>query len=151
MSLPNLDRHASFGPLALRLGLGGVFVAHAYAKAAIYTFPGTVQFFEAQGFPGFMAYPVFATELVAGLALMAGFGTRWAALALMPVMLGALKPHLAAGWMFTSPGGGWEYIAFLLAALVAQFFVGSGAYAAESMRSRQPVEDARAGLRHDAC
>jgi putative oxidoreductase len=151
MSLRNLDRHASFGPLALRLGLGAVFLAHAYAKAAIYTFPGTAQFFEAQGFPGFLAYPVFAIELVAGLCLMAGFGTRWAALSLMPVMLGALKPHLAAGWMFTSSGGGWEYVAFLLAALVAQFFVGSGAYAAESWRRRLPAEDARRNLGHEAC
>lgn len=151
MSLRNLDRHASFGPLALRLGLGGVFVAHAYAKAAIYTFPGTAQFFEAQGFPGLMAYPVFAIELVAGLALMAGFWTRWAALALMPVMLGALKPHLAAGWMFTNPGGGWEYVAFLLVALVAQFFVGSGAFAADSLRRRLPVEEADTSLGHEAC
>ena len=156
MSLRDFDRLASFGPLVLRLGLGSVFVAHAYAKAFVYTFAGTAQFFEANGFAGFTVYPVFAIELLAGLALIAGFGTRWAALALLPVMLGALKPHLSAGWMFTSPGGGWEYVAFLIVALLAQFFVGGGAYAVEGVtqqrraaRARERVEPQE--LRHEAC
>jgi putative oxidoreductase len=155
MSLRDLDRHASFGPLVLRLGLGSVFVAHAYAKACVYTFAGSVQFFEANGFAGFTVYPVFAIELLGGLALIAGFRTRWAALALIPVMFGALKPHLAAGWMFTSPGGGWEYVAFLLVALLAQVLLGGGAYAVE--RQTAPLSrTARAGaephaLRHEPC
>src|SRR6478672_9194395 len=97
-----LSSRASWGPTVLRVGLGSVFVAHAYAKAAIYTFAGTVSFFESHGFPGFTVYPVFAAELLGGLALIAGYRTRLAALALIPVLLGALKPHLANGWMFTA-------------------------------------------------
>jgi putative oxidoreductase len=120
---------AGYGPTLLRVALGLVFVAHAYAKAAIFTFPGTEAFFEASGFPGWTAYPVFAAELAGGFALIVGFRTRWAALALIPVMLGALKTHLAAGWMFTSPGGGWEYPAFLIVALAVQACLGSGALA----------------------
>lgn len=124
-------RFASYGPLALRLGLGAVFVAHAYGKASVFTFAGTRAFFEANGFPGWTVYPVFVAELFGGLALLTGFRTRLVALALLPVMFGALAPHLANGWMFTGAGGGWEYVAFLIVALVAQVFIGSGAFSAD--------------------
>src|SRR5690349_1085255 len=93
-----LAPHASLAPLALRLGLGAVFVAHALAKAFLYTFAGTEQFFAANGFPGWTVYPVFLAELLGGAALLVGFRTRWVALGLIPVMIGALKPHLANGW-----------------------------------------------------
>jgi len=122
------DRYASYGPLALRVALGLVFIAHAYAKASIFTFAGTAQFFEANGFPGWTAYPVFAAELAGGVALVLGVKVRWVAAALIAVMLGALKTHLGHGWMFTGAGGGWEYPAFLIAALAAQWAMGPGAY-----------------------
>ena len=38
--------------------LGAVFLAHAGAKAFIFTFAGTAQYFEAHGFPGWTAWPV---------------------------------------------------------------------------------------------
>ncbi|WP_257458422.1 DoxX family protein [Archangium lipolyticum] len=117
------------GATVLRVALGAVFLAHAGAKAFIFTFAGTEQFFEAHGFPGWTAWPVFLAELLGGLALVAGFRTRLVALGLVPVMLGALKPHLANGWMFTNAGGGWEYVAFLILALVTQALIGGGAYA----------------------
>ncbi len=120
---------AAYGALALRLGLGVVFVAHALAKAFVYTLPGTVAFFESAGFPGWTAYPVFAIELLGGLALLAGAGARTASLALVAVMLGALSVHVPNGWMFNAPNGGWEYPAFLIVALVAQALLGPGAFA----------------------
>lgn len=134
---PRTPIPASLGPTILRVALGVVFVAHAWMKLSVFTLPGTAAFFESQGFPGWTAYPVFAGELVGGLALIAGFKTRWAALALVPIMLGALKTHLAAGWAFTNPGGGWEFPAFLIAALFAQAAIGSGAYALEGVRARR--------------
>ncbi|WNG19438.1 DoxX family protein [Cystobacter fuscus] len=131
------------GPTVLRVALGAVFLAHAGAKAFIFTFAGTVQFFAAHGFPGWTAWPVFLAELLGGLALVAGFRTRWVALGLVPVMLGALKPHLANGWMFTNSGGGWEYVAFLLLALVAQALLGSGPYALDGARARRVAPSGR--------
>jgi putative oxidoreductase len=119
-------------PTALRIALGTVFVAHAYAKAFVFTFAGTAAFFAAHGFPGWTAYPVFAAELLFGLALIAGYRTRVAALSLIPIMFGALVPHISLGWMFTNAGGGWEYVAFLLVALGAQALLGSGAYALDA-------------------
>lgn len=114
-------------PAILRLGLGAVFLAHSYAKIAVFTLPGTIAFFQGQGLPGWTVYPVLAVELFGGLCLILGYQVRLAALALLPVMVGALIPHAANGWMFSNPGGGWEYVAFLIVALTAQLLAGKGA------------------------
>lgn len=136
----HIDALSPLGPLVLRVGLGLVFMAHACAKPLVFTFPGTIAFFEALGYPGWTAYPVFVVELLGGLALLLGFRTRLVALALVPVMLGALQAHLPNGWMFSAAGGGWEFVAFLLVSLGAQALLGSGAYAldgATTARSRR--------------
>lgn len=122
-------RSAPYAVLLLRVALGIVFLAHAYAKLVLFTLPGTAQFFAAHGFPGWTAYPVCALELFGGLGLIVGAYPRWIAIALLPVMLGALTVHWPNGWSFTAPDGGWEYVAFLIAMLVAQALVGDGAYA----------------------
>lgn len=137
-SLPALagDRLASlsaFGPTISRVGLGIVFLAHAYAKAALFTFAGTEAFFTAHGFPGWTVYPVFAGEVLGGLALITGFRVRAASIALIPIMLGAIVPHVKNGFWFTSPNGGWEYPAFLVLALFAQALAGAGALSASSL------------------
>ena len=122
-------RSAPYAVLLLRVALGIVFLAHAYAKLMVFTLPGTARFFAAHGFPGWTAYPVFAIELVGGLALIVGAYPRWIAIGLLPVMMGALSVHLPNGWSFTAPDGGWEYVAFLIAMLAVQALVGDGAYA----------------------
>ena len=108
-SLRSLDhklaRLTVYAPTALRAALGLVFVAHAYGKAAVFTFPGTEAVFIANGFPAWTVYPVFAAELLGGLALLAGFRVRAVALALLPVMFGAIVPHAGNGWLFSSNGG----------------------------------------------
>jgi putative oxidoreductase len=130
-----LARYSHLAPTALRVALGTVFLAHAYGKAAIFTFAGTEAYFQANGFPGWTVYPVFIAEIVLGLALILGYRTRLAALALIPVMLGAIKPHLGNGWMFSSNGGGWEYPAFLIVMLVVQAALGSGSYGIDTLKS----------------
>ncbi len=122
-------RLKSYGAFALRLALAVVMIAHALLKLLVFTLPGTAAFFAAHGFPGWTAYPVFALELSGGLLLAAGLGVRFVAAGLIPVLAGALLVHLPNGWMFTAPGGGWEYVAFLIAALVAQVLLGPGAFA----------------------
>jgi putative oxidoreductase len=124
-------------PVILRLGLGAVFLAHSYAKVAIFTLPGTVAFFETHGLPGWTVYPVLAIEVVAGLCLVLGIRVRLAAAALLPVMLGALVPHASNGWMFTNSGGGREYVAFLLVALAAQVLLGRGTLLPPSQGERR--------------
>jgi putative oxidoreductase len=58
---------------------------------------------------------------------------------LIPVMLGALGPHWNNGWMFTNQGGGWEYVAFLIAALFSQLLLGPGAWAVASPNAPRPA------------
>ena len=59
---------------------------------------------------------------------MLGVQARWVALLLSPFLLGALAAvHSANGWVFTAPGGGWEYPAYLFVLCVAQALLGDGA------------------------
>ena len=64
-----------------------------------------------------------------GLALILGFMTRWAALAALPIMIGAIVPHAGNGFTFSNTGGGWEYPVFWTIALAVQAMLGDGAYA----------------------
>jgi putative oxidoreductase len=76
---------------------------------------------------------VFWIEVIAGLALVLGIGTRIATVAVLPVLLGALWVHLGNGWVFSQPNGGWEYPLYLVVLTVTQFILGSGAFALESV------------------
>ncbi|MFZ6645508.1 DoxX family protein [Undibacterium sp. TJN25] len=115
------DKSSQFAATLLRAGFGIILIAHALLKVLVFTMPGTVGFFVSQGFPGWMAYPVVAIEFLGGVALVLGFQTRAAALATLPVLLGALTVHAGNGWVFNAPNGGWEYPALLavLAVVVA--------------------------------
>ena len=122
-------RTAPYAALVLRVSLGVMFVAHAYLKIAVFTLPGTAQFFEAVGFPGFLAYPTTAAELIGGILLILGVYTRVVTAALVPVLIGATMVHLGNGWVFSAEGGGYEYPLFLIAASATQVLLGDGAYA----------------------
>ena len=48
---------APYAALTLRLALGVMFLAHSlWLKVFVFTMPGTAQFFESLGLPGFAAY-----------------------------------------------------------------------------------------------
>ena len=122
---------AAYGALLLRLSLGAMFLAHGLVlKVLTYGLPGTARFFASAGLPGWLAYPTAAAETVGGVLLLLGVQSRWVALALSPVLLGAIASvHGAMGWVFTAPGGGWEYPAYLFVLCVAQALLGDGAHA----------------------
>lgn len=120
---------APYAALVLRLALGVMFIAHALLKLLVFTLPGTVQFFETVGFPGFLAYAVFGAELAGGVLLILGVYTRWVSLALIPILLGAAMVHAPNGWVFSAPNGGWEYPVFLAVACAVQALLGDGALA----------------------
>lgn len=121
--------YPAYAALLLRLTLGTMLIAHGLLKVLVFTIPGTVEFFASVGFPGWMAYAVIAAEIGGGTLLLAGVLTRWIALALLPVMLGAISVHWQNGWVFSTPNGGWEYPAFLALALIVQGLLGPGAFA----------------------
>ena len=115
--------------LLARATLGVMFVAHGLMKFVTFTLPGTYAFFESVGFPGWTAYVVSPAEVLAGVALIAGFRTRLVALLSLPILLGAIVPHAAAGWSFSNAGGGWEYPVYLVASAIVVALLGGGRYA----------------------
>jgi len=123
------NRTAPYAAFVLRVALGAMFIAHALLKYAVFTLPGTVKFFESIGLPGPLAYVTFFAELIGGALILLGIGSRWVALALVPVLLGATWAHAGNGWLFTAPNGGWEYPAFLTLAAIAQALLGDGKFA----------------------
>lgn len=126
---PSIPSSTQIGIALLRISLGIMWMAHALLKLLVFTLPGTAQYFVSVGFPGFLAYPVFAAELLGGIALLLGVYARQVALALVPVMAVAAWVHLPNGWVHTSAGGGWEYPVFLIAASIALWLLGGGAAA----------------------
>ncbi len=123
-------KHAAYGALVLRLSLGVLFLAHAGLKIFVFTPAGTAGYFASLGLPGFLAYVTILAELGGGIFLIAGFVTRWVSLALIPILAGAIIfVHGSKGWLFSNEGGGWEYLAFWIVALVVQSLLGDGAYA----------------------
>lgn len=113
--------------LLLRIALGVMFYAHAWLKIKVYTPAGAVKYFESLGLPGFVAYLTMAAEIVGGTLLILGVGTRWVALALVPLILGTIVlVHGKKGWLFSNPDGGWEYPAFWIVGLVALALLGDG-------------------------
>lgn len=125
----DLLRDRDLGATVLRVALGAMFLAHGLLKVLVFTLPGTAAFFAQIGFPAWTAYVVAPAEVLAGVALLVGFYSRWVALASLPILLGSIVPHWANGWLFSAPNGGWEYPAFLAAAALAVFLQGGGKYA----------------------
>jgi putative oxidoreductase len=124
------DRSTELAVFLLRAALGLMFLAHSVLlKLAVFTLPGTAAFFGSIGLPPWLAYVVFVMEAVGGAMLVLGIQARWMALALVPVLLGAVWAHWSNGWMFANANGGWEYPLYLSLLAVVQSLLGDGAYA----------------------
>ena len=103
----------------LRVFLGLAFFLHGLDK-----FRGgignTASFFESLGIPGFMASVVAGLELVGGIAMLLGIGTRVVAVFFALIMVvGTITAKLPAGFL-----GGYELEVALLA-MSLYFAIGS--------------------------
>lgn len=127
----SVDRPAQSGILLLRVALGSMCLAHGIVlKLLTFGLAGTAAFFVGVGLPAWLAYATFAAEAIGGVLLILGVQTRWVALALSPIMLGAIVwVHAPNGWVFTSANGGWEYPLYLFVLCLAQALLGDGPYA----------------------
>ncbi len=123
-------RTAPYAILIIRLALGVMFLSHGLLKILVFGFAGTAGFFESLGLPTALAYLTILAEVGGGILLILGVYARAVALLLVPVLVGAwLFGHANTGWLFSNPGGGWEYIAFLIAASFTVALGGDGALA----------------------
>ncbi|WP_394238078.1 DoxX family protein [Niallia oryzisoli] len=118
-------KNVEIGALILRVVLGVTFFIHGLVK-----FQGgienTVGWFASIGLPGGLAYAVAIVELVGGLALIIGLGSRVISALLAVLMLGAtLKVKLAMGFLGNGQGAGYELDVALLAMAVFIIINGS--------------------------
>ncbi len=122
--------------LTLRLSLGGMWIAHAMLKWLVFTLPGFANWLSSQGLSPLFAWPIFLMELFGGIAIVLGWHGHRISLLLIPVMAVAAWTHVPNGWTHTSPGGGWEYPVFLIAASLVHALLGDGRY---GINAKAPV------------
>ncbi|QYR19119.1 DoxX family protein [Paenibacillus sp. sptzw28] len=114
-----MEKNVQIGGLIIRFVLGVIFFMHGLQK-----FQGgignTAGFFQSMGIPGFLAYAVGTIELVGGILIILGLGTRViAALFALIMLVAILKVKLKAGFV-----GGYEYEIALLS--MSLFFTAAG-------------------------
>jgi putative oxidoreductase len=123
------DRLRSHGVFLLRVALGTMFIAHSIIYMLMtLTLVGTTKFFISIGLPAWLAYVTIFAEAVGGILLILGIQTRWVALGLSPILIGAIWVHSGNGWLFAAANGGWEYPLYLFVLCIAQAMLGDGAY-----------------------
>ncbi|MCY9546621.1 DoxX family protein [Lysinibacillus xylanilyticus] len=115
----------NIGSTILRVVLGFIFAAHGYQK-----FQGgigfTADYFDAIGIPGFMAYIVAIIELVGGIAIILGLGTRLIGALLTVTMIVAIfTAKLSVGFIGENGLAGYELD--LALAAIALYFALAGA------------------------
>ena len=110
----------------IRVIVGIAFFAHGWQKVFTFGFEGTGGFFGSLGIPaaGFFAIVVSLLELLGGLALILGIGTRIVGLLLAIDMLVALLVvHLPNGFFVSE--NGYELVLILGAASLAFAITGA--------------------------
>lgn len=119
--------------LILRLCLAVVFISHGLQVAfGLFGGPDITGFSKMLAglgfkFPFVWAYIAAYTQLIAGLFLVLGFLTRFAAVSLFIFMLvAAIKVHLSNGFFLQS--GGFEYNFVLICICIVLILVGSGKF-----------------------
>lgn len=121
-------RNVQIASAILRITLGVMYLTHSVVlKVFTYGFAGTAQFFASIGLPTTFAYLTIAAEAIGGALLVLGIGTRYVALALVPILMGATWVHIGNGWVFSNAGGGWEYPVFLIVVSVVVALLERGA------------------------
>ena len=127
----SLDRLQPLALFVLRLVLGVIMIAHGSSKV----FGGLshhVQMVSGLGLPGWLAYFSAAAEFFGGILVIAGFLTRFAALAIAVNMGVAIwKVHWKNGLMGDH---GYQFPLALAAIAFALIFFGAGPIAFDSLR-----------------
>ena len=128
-------RHQDWVLLLLRVVIAAIFILHGSMKWSFWA-----------GAPADMPASMLTimkilsvVEPLAGLAVLLGAFTCWAAGALAVIMVGAIFLKLAVMKVaFADPTGkmGWEFDALILAGNLVLMTVGAGAYSLDAMRRK---------------
>lgn len=134
-----MKNYQEVGAFVLRVVLGITFLMHGLAKVqgGLSNIAG---WFQSIGLPGFMAYTVGTIELVGGIALILGLGTRIVSALLIAILLVAIiKVKLAAGFLGNGKGAGYE---LELSLLVISLYLALNGSSFLSLDSRLPFSKA---------
>jgi putative oxidoreductase len=129
----NLDTRTAWGTTLLRVAVGLIFLAHGAQKLFVMTPAGLAGFFGQIGipFPLLNAYFVIAVEVLGGIAMIAGLGTRIVGALFAAVMVVAFATvHGAQGFFLPN---GYEFVLVLFAASIALVLQGAGAFAVDNL------------------
>ena len=117
--------------LLLRVVVAVLFLYHGYMKWGMWSAaPGSMS-------PGMLNLLKFLSivEPVAGVALIIGLLTQWAALGLAIIMLGAIyfKTAIFGMGFAGSQGTGWEFDLMIFAGCIALMAFGAGCWSVDAM------------------
>lgn len=123
----------NIGSAIMRIVLGLIFTVHGLQK-----FQGGISniagYFESLGIPGFLAYIVAIIELVGGILIILGFGTRIIGTLLAIVMIGAtITAKLDIGFIGANGLAGYELDLALAAMAVFFAFAGADKYSVDQV------------------
>lgn len=97
-----MNNLSSLSVLVGRALIAYLFVPAGFAKLG--DLAGSAAYTASGGLPGFFVYPALVLEIVGGLALLVGWQTRWAALALAAfTVVAAYLFHYQAAQAATDP------------------------------------------------
>ncbi len=135
----------SIAPTLLRLALGIMILPHGLQKTigafGGYGFKGTMGYLTGTvGAPWIFALLAILAESVGGAMLIAGLGTRVAALGVGAVMLVAAAQHWSNGffmnWSGAQKGEGVEFHLLAIAMAVTLLLLGGGKFSVDALLSR---------------
>lgn len=138
------------GTVILRVILGLTFFIHGLSK-----FQGglsnTAGFFESLGIPGFLAYVVTVIELIGGIMLILGIGTRIVSVLFAVIMLGAIfTVKLSAGFLGNDQMAGYELELALLAMAIFLAIANSSTFSlGHKLSYLFKLENTKRGIKND--
>lgn len=121
-----MSKYGEWAMLALRVILGAIFIGHGMMKFGSLSQP-------AEGMNIVMMILAVA-EPLGGAALILGVLTRWAALGLSLIMIGAIyMKQFVWGGAFMGVEASWEFDASILGGLLVLLCYGAGRLSADAM------------------
>jgi putative oxidoreductase len=142
LSLSPLSRLASLAPLAVRLIVGIIMLAHGWQKLTEMgpgNFGGQMLAGLGVPLPVFAGYVVTFVEIIGGILLIVGFLSRLAALLLtINLIVAILLVKVNVGFLSGSSGTGAELDLALIAGLLVILFAGPGRLSVDHALSLEP-------------
>jgi len=125
-----LHQYGDWALLALRIGVGSIFLVHGIQKWKMWSMQPSPQL--PAGLLRIVRLLAIA-EPLGGVATLAGFLTQPAAFGFVLIMLGATRLKALQMKKGFSGDGGWEFEYLLLLAAAALFLLGAGAFSLDRL------------------